>query len=110
MAKRDHRRVRASFLNRRGIKLALKMLDELEEIDHEGITLSDACQLESEFSQGFAFRNIVHERLQAARKLGPEVEEGFCLVLTQVVAMNALGFGGPADSVRALVRMEVANG
>jgi hypothetical protein len=87
-------------VNRAGVALALEMLMQLEscEDDEHGVRLSDYACLEDWPRQGRPFRNIVAEYLTAARKEGPEVEAGFCAMLTDFVG---LGSGGViADSGR----------
>jgi hypothetical protein len=80
-------------VNREGIALALEMLEQLEnwEKDEHGIQLSDYACLEDWPRQGRPFRNIVAEYLAAARKEGPEVEAGFCAVLTDMVGLLCSG-------------------
>lgn len=90
-----------------GIQLALQMLARLETIQDEGGTESEAWELDSEFRDGKPYLNLVHERLQSLRRLDPQVEEGFCMVLTQVIADVATGSGFNARGLRHLVRENV---
>ena len=80
-------------VNREGVALALAMLEQLEnwEEDEHGIQLSDYACLEDWPRMGRPFRNIVAEYLMAARKEGPEVEAGFCAVLTDIVGLFSGG-------------------
>jgi len=104
-------RIRVSFLARRGMAMALDLLAELEALDsdEDGLTLADACQLEAEYRNGRPFRNIVHERLQLARRAGSEAEYGFCALLCEVVTLNAQGMGATIHGLKAAVRAEVAD-
>jgi hypothetical protein len=80
-------------VNRVGIALAAEMLERLEEQDEHKIRLADYACLEDWPRQGRPFRNIVAEYLTAARKEGPEVEAGFCAVLTDMVGLLCEGMG-----------------
>jgi hypothetical protein len=80
-------------VSRAGVALAVEMLTDLEwnDEDEHGIPLADYACLEDWPRQGRPFRNIVAEYLTAARKEGPEVEAGFCAVLTDMVGLICTG-------------------
>jgi hypothetical protein len=80
-------------VNRAGLTLAIEMLEQFEscEDDEHGIPLTDYACLEDWPRQGRPFRNIVADYLTAARKEGPEVEAGFCAVLTDMVSLFCSG-------------------
>jgi hypothetical protein len=74
----------------KGHELAIQMLLELE--DDEAV--SNSCLLEPEYRncvRGRAYRNIVLEKLQEARKQGAGVEEGFAMVLSDMLAICSEG-------------------
>jgi len=75
-------------VNGQGVALAIDMLKELERNDRidAGVYERDLCELEEWPRHGTPFRNIVAEYLKRAREAGPEVEAGFCAVLTDMVA------------------------
>jgi hypothetical protein len=99
-------------VNRMGFALALEMLDQLEnwEEDEHKIRVSDSACLEDWPRQGRPFRNIVAEYLAAARKEGPEVEAGFCAVLTDFIALGCSGVvsGSERYSEGSFTSMETA--
>jgi hypothetical protein len=80
-------------VNRAGIALGLEMLVQLEDFenDEHGIRPAEYACLEDWPRQGRPFRNIVAEYLKAARKEGPEVEAGFCAMLTDIVGLLCSG-------------------
>ena len=84
-----------SDVNRAGLALAIEMLDLLEDgsglSDEHGICLSDYACLEDWPRQGRPFRNVVAEYLTVARKEGPDVEAGFCAVLTDMLGLLCAG-------------------
>jgi hypothetical protein len=87
-------------VNREGMARAVEMLEQLEsrEDDEHGIRLADHACLEDWPRQGRPFRNIVAEYLAAARKGGPEVEAGFCAVLSDMLGL--ISSGSVPDSAR----------
>jgi|SRR5580698_7850292 hypothetical protein len=80
-------------INRAGLALAVEMLEQLEscEDDEHGVRLTDYACLEDWPRQGRPFRNVVAEYLSAARKDGPQVEAGFCAVLSDTIALHCSG-------------------
>jgi hypothetical protein len=80
-------------VNREGVTLAHEILVLLEdnEDDEHGVALADYGCLEDWPREGRPFRNFVAEFLKAARERGPEVEAGFCAVLTDMIAMTCQG-------------------
>lgn len=74
-----------------GMGLAAEMCADMEDAAGEAGIVADQCQLDEQYSDGMPFRNIVLERLQAARELGPEVEAGFCAMLSHIVAVSVSG-------------------
>lgn len=80
-------------VSREGMALALEMLIQLEATDDDehGIRLGDYACLEDWPRQGRPFRNIVSEYMAVARKQGPEVEAGFCAVLTDMLGLLCSG-------------------
>jgi hypothetical protein len=104
-------------VNRAGLALAVEMLDLLEEgsgsSDEHGICLSDYACLENWPRHGHPFRNVVAEYLTVARNEGPEVEAGFCAVLTDIVALLCSGTVAHAErysAARFASVAEVAHG
>lgn len=113
MAKSDDTRVQGSLLTKRGMQMAVQMLEELGDkstINAKGAVLADRCQLEPEHRFGEPFRNIVAERLEQARKLGPDSEAGFCAVLSHVVAMGALGHSLTDEPLQDIIEVKGACG
>lgn len=95
-------------VNVQGVAIAIDMLKELEcnkEIG-SGVCGRDLCELEDWPRLGTQFRNIVAEYLQRARDSGPDVEAGFCAVLTDMIApvLNCIqrrggGGGGQTQTI-----------
>jgi hypothetical protein len=77
-----------------GHELAIQMLLELEDDPNK----RDACFLDPQYrnaERGRAYANLVLLRLQEARRQGPEVEEGFTMILSDLIAT---GCAGSSDS------------
>jgi len=73
-----------------GHELAIQMLLELEDDPNK----HDACFLDPQYrnaERGRAYTNLVLLRLQDARRQGPEIEEGFTMILSD---FSATGCGG----------------
>jgi hypothetical protein len=74
----------------RGHELAIQMLLELE----DDFNKRDACFLEAQYrnaERARAYTNLVLLRLQEARRQGPEVEEGFTMILSDLIATSCAG-------------------
>jgi len=88
-------------VDRAGADLAVEMLDALESTDTpdngSGLTEADYSQLENWARRGKPFRNIVAEYLKRAREAGPDVEAGFCAVLSDLVSQHCQGTDANAD-------------
>jgi hypothetical protein len=91
-----------------GVELAVEMLDELEDpkADDECVALGDLCCLEDWPRHGRPFRNIVAEYLARARTAGPDVEAGFCAVLSDYVSLGGPGSGGSAERYAEMFGIE----
>jgi hypothetical protein len=81
-------------VNVQGVAIAVEMLTEFERNDEigSGVHERDLCELEDWPRLGTPFRNIVAEYLKRARETGPDVEAGFCAVLTDMIAAVYNGF------------------
>jgi hypothetical protein len=97
-------------VNRAGLTLAVEMLEQVEssEEDEHKIRLADYACLEDWPREGRPFRNIVAEYLTAARNQGPEVEAGFCAVLSDIVGL--IGLSTVSDSGRYRAVGELGGG
>lgn len=84
---------------KRGMQLVAAMCVEMESAASEEWAVADQCQLEAKYGPDMPFRNIVLERLQLARSLGPDVEAGLCAMLSHIVALSISGFRLSADDV-----------
>jgi hypothetical protein len=81
-------------MDRAGVELAIEMLRVLEEGERDdGIAEGDYCCLEDWPRQGGPFRNIVVEYMARAREAGSGVENAFCAVITDYLALGSLGSG-----------------
>jgi hypothetical protein len=97
-------------VDRAGAELAVEMLDALESSDTadngSGLTEADYSQLENWARRGKPFRNIVAEYLQRAREAGPDVDAGFCAVLSDLVSQHCQGTDAEADSYAEMFGIE----
>ena len=82
-------------VNRAGVELAVEMLDSLESTatpdNGSYITEADYSSLEDWPRHGHPFRNIMLEYLERARAAGPDVEAGFCALLSDYVSLCCAG-------------------
>ncbi len=85
---------------RRGAQLAIDLLDELES-DTE---LCDSCTIEAPVTTGAPQHNIIRPYLERAQAAGPDVLEGFTLILSCFVASVTSGTCPGADFYRARFR------
>lgn len=97
-------------MNREGVSIAVEMLCELEcgEVyDMEtGTSFADLSNIENWPREGRPFRNIVHEYFARARGGGPDVEAGFCAVLSDLVAQCSAGTCPGAEFYQTLYGIE----
>lgn len=73
-----------------GHELVLNMFEELLGEDGAG-TSADAALLDRNYRRGRAYRDVVAEYLERARRAGPEVERGFTMILSDFVAVAMQG-------------------
>jgi hypothetical protein len=82
------------------------MFLELDSVDDDQTSPSDASDLEWAYKRKVPFRNIVLENLRRARKEGAQVEYGFTAALSHALARIAGGLKtiGPRDLNRVIGR------
>jgi hypothetical protein len=73
-----------------GHELAFEMFDELLGEDGSG-TPADAALLDRNYRHGRPYRDVVADYLERAHKAGPEVERGFTMILSDLVAVAMQG-------------------
>jgi hypothetical protein len=91
-------------LNRAGVKLAVRMLEELESKEGYCATAepyrpscAEECGLEAQYRAGRPQRDIVREYLDRAHAAGAEVESSFTRVVSDFVS-QCRGGGGVPDT------------
>jgi len=93
-----------------GHELAFSMFDDLLGEDGSGAD-GDAALLDREYRHGRPYRDIVADYLERARDAGPEVERGFTMILSDMVAAVMQGSCPDAFYYERLMRRgEIADG
>jgi hypothetical protein len=83
------------------------MLCELEHNETEGdVSMTDRSCLENWPRQGLPFRNVVAEYLASARAAGPDVEAGFCAVVSDFLSLVSSGSVPDAGFYEKLYNLE----
>jgi hypothetical protein len=93
-----------------GHELAFDMFDELLGEEGEG-SPADQALLQPDYRHGMPYRDIVSDYLRRAREAGADVERGFTMILSDLVA--TVMQGGAPDAYgydRMMVRRVIADG
>jgi hypothetical protein len=74
-----------------GHELAIDMLDELSGDEVRGWPGADQALIERDLRNGAPYRDIVSDYLRQAREAGPDVEHGFTMIVSDLVASTMQG-------------------
>jgi hypothetical protein len=87
-----------------GHELAIEMFDELTGCPGDE---ADQAMLDGEYRRGLPYRDVLADYLKRAREAGVEVERGFTMILSDLVAQVMNGNGPSAFDYAQLMRRGV---